>query len=133
MNNESTLVDKPTEEAGTREPTRSGQYYRPNVDIVEQTDELLVYADMPGLRSEDIDIDFEDGTLTIHGKVQPRQADDTRFVRREYGVGDFFRSFRVSEHIDVQKIVAKYADGVLTLHLPKTEAVKPRKIAVQVK
>lgn len=134
MNQENNIVlDKPAEDSSGREPTRSGQFYRPNVDIVERAEELLVLADMPGLKAEDIDIDFQDGTLTIHGRVQARQAADTRYVTREYGVGDFYRSFRVSEHIDVQKIAAQYHDGVLTLHLPKTEAVKPRKISVQLK
>ncbi len=53
------------------------------------------------------------------------------YLLREYGVGDFYRTFRVSEQIDASRIEAEYADGVLKLHLPKVEAVKPRKITVK--
>jgi HSP20 family molecular chaperone IbpA len=113
------------------EYTRTGQVYRPNVDIMELPHELLVHADMPGLCGEDIDINFEDGALTIHGRVKSRQTDETDFLLREYGVGDFYRTFRVSEEIDPSKITAECRDGVLSLHLPKSEAAKPRKIQVQ--
>jgi HSP20 family protein len=113
------------------EYTRTGPVYRPNVDILELPNELLVHADVPGLRGEDIDINFEDGTLTLHGRVKSRQPSGTEFLSREYGVGDFYRTFRVSEEIDPAKITAECRDGVLTLHLPKSEAAKPRKIQVQ--
>lgn len=115
------------------EQTRSGEFYRPNVDIVELHDELLVLADMPGLATDLIDIRFEDGTLTIHGRVPPRQPAQQQFRRQEYGIGDFYRTFRVSEEIDATRISADYGEGVLTLHLPKSEAAKPRRIAVQAK
>ena len=55
------------------------------------------------------------------------------YLLREYGVGDFYRAFQVSEVIDPSRIQAEYSGGVLTLHLPKSEAAKPRKIAVQAK
>lgn len=121
----------PAEEVRSAEHTRSGRYYRPNVDILERGDELLVVADIPGANGESIDVGFEDGVLTIHAKVEPRQPADTRYLLQEYGIGDFWRTFQVSEAIDAGKISAEYADGVLTLHLPKAEAVKPRKIAVK--
>lgn len=112
------------------EPTWSEQYYRPNVDIVETAQELTLHADMPGAEAKSIDVRFENGTLTITGRVRPRQEEETCFLAREYGVGSFRRSFEVSEAIDASKITAEYAQGVLTLHLPKVEAVKPRKILV---
>ena len=112
------------------EHTRGGTYYRPNVDILERGDELIVMADVPGTSAEQISIDFEDGTLTIHAKVPTRDAPD-EYLAREYGIGDYYRTFRVSEAIDASKISAGYADGVLTLHLPKTEAVRARKISVR--
>ena len=133
MNNE-TVVAKPTaQETALAERTRSGSCYRPDVDIVEQGDELLVLANMPGAKSDAIDVNFEDGTLEIHAAVTPRQDDGQTCLLQEYGIGDYYRSFQVSEAIDAGKISAQYADGVLTLRLPKTEAVKPRKIAVDVK
>lgn len=121
-----TLAD--TEPSAER--TRSGYYYRPNVDILEKTDELVVVADVPGTTPQGIDIDFDNGELTIHARVPPRN-EDVEFLLHEYGVGDYFRTFRVSEAIDASRITAEYADGVLTLHLPKAEAAKPRKIPVR--
>ncbi|MGD9644823.1 MAG: Hsp20/alpha crystallin family protein [Pirellulales bacterium] len=116
---------------GSAEQTRSGQWYRPNVDIIEKQEELLVLADMPGLGADLIDIRFEDGTLTIHGRVPARQAGEVRYLVREYGIGDFYRTFRVSEEIDASRISAEYRQGVLMLHMPKAEAVKPRTISVK--
>ena len=133
MDHETTVTKPTAQETASAERTRSGCCYRPNVDILEQDDELLVLADMPGAKSDTIDVNFEDGTLEIHAAVTPRQGDGQTCLLREYGVGDYYRSFQVSEAIDAGKISAEYADGVLTLHLPKTEAVKPRKIAVSAK
>ena len=123
-------VTKNPDEAPAIEHTRNGVCFRPNVDIQERAEELLVVADVPGAKSDSIDLHFEDGMLTIHAKVPPRQDHDHRYLLREYGVGDYYRTFRVSEAVDATKITAEYADGVLTLHLPKAEAVKPRKIQV---
>jgi HSP20 family protein len=130
MATESTLEKQPDQSA-TAERTRSGHFFRPNVDIVEQKDELVLLADMPGVKPGDIEVNFEDGELSVHGRVLPRYADAKEFLLAEYGVGDFYRTFRVSEQIDSTKIHAEYRNGVLTLHLPKVEAVKPRRIAVK--
>jgi len=130
MAEETQATKAPTGEVASAEHTRSGNYYRPNVDIVERGEELTVRADVPGATAEGIDIHFEDGVLAIRAKVPPLNA-DVDFLVREYGVGDFSREFRVNETIDVAKISAELADGVLTLHLPKVEAVKPRKISVK--
>ena len=112
------------------ETTRAGQFYRPLCDIFEHEGELLVLADVPGAKGSEIDIKFEDGLLTIHAPVEARQSAEQDFVLREYGVGDYHRTFQVSESIDGGKITAHCADGVLTLHLPKVEALKPRRITV---
>jgi HSP20 family protein len=128
---ETTDVTKaPASEVPTTEHTRSGYFFRPNVDILERADELTVLADVPGATADGIDIHFEDGMLSIHAKT-PARNQEVEFLVREYGVGDFYREFRVNETIDAAKISADLADGVLTLHLPKVEAVKPRKIAVK--
>jgi len=128
-----TPVKTPPQEEQNVELTRTGQVFRPLVDILENREELCILADMPGVDTQQIDVKFEDGSLTIHGRVKPRQAEDANFLLREYGVGDLYRVFQVSEAIDAAKIRAEYTDGVLTLHLPKVEAVKPRKIEVQAK
>jgi len=105
--------------------------YRPAVDIIERDHELLVLADMPGVPRDRIDVNFENGVLTIHGRVEARQAEGLPFLLREYGIGDFFRTFQVGERIDADRIAAQYSDGVLALHLRKVEAAKPRKIQIQ--
>ena len=113
------------------ERTRGGPTYRPHVDILEVGDELTLVADLPGVKSDAIDINFEDGVLSVQGKVEPRYGEKVNFLLCEFGIGDFYRTFRVSEQIDTSRIHATSADGVLTVHLPKAEAAKPRKIAVQ--
>lgn len=115
----------------SNETTRGGSFFRPNCDIVETTDEIRIVADVPGATGNDIDIHFEKGALTIHANVKERRNADAKFILREYGVGGFFRTFQVDESIDAERIQAEVKNGVLTLHLPKAEAVKPRKIAVK--
>jgi len=130
MANDNTTVKQTADEALATERTRSGCCYRPNVDIIEKGEELLVLADIPGAAGDKIDVNFEDGALSIHAEVPPRQDNETEFLLREYNLGDYYRTFKISEAIDASKITADYADGVLTLRLPKADAVKPRKISV---
>jgi len=130
MTTETVNMKAPASEAASAERTRAGSVFVPEVDILEQADELLVRANIPGAASDRIDVKFEDGELSIHAHIPPRQDPATRYLLQEYGVGDYLRTFHVSEVIDASKITAEYRDGVLTLRLPKSEAVKPRKIAV---
>lgn len=104
--------------------------YVPRFDIWEGEDELLVYGDLPGVSSENVDIRFENRELTIHGKVSQRH-EGINFIYGEYGIGDFHRTFSIGEAIDTEKISAEMHNGVLKLHLPKTEKVKPRRIEVK--
>jgi HSP20 family protein len=111
------------------EPTRNSQYYTPRVDIVETDTELLLYADMPGVRAEDVDLRYENAELVLRGKVQPCERKG-HLVFGEYDTGDFYRVFQVHESIDAGKIDAEFKNGVLTVHLPKQEAAKPKQIQV---
>jgi HSP20 family molecular chaperone IbpA len=126
-----TEVKQTEAEQSPAERTRTGLWFRPSVDIVEKNDELLLVADLPGAKPDAIDIDFEDGVLSITGTVEPRYDEKMTFLQYEYGVGSFHRSFRVSEQVDPGRIRAELKDGVLTVHLAKAEAAKPRKIHVQ--
>ena len=121
---------KTAAEPSGAERTRNGIFFRPSVDILEKHNELLVVADVPGASGDDVDIRFDDGTLTIHAKVEPRH-EHTEYLLQEYQIGDYWRTFEISEAIDASKISADYAEGVLTLHLPKAEALRPRKIEVK--
>ena len=114
----------------TPEPTHGGITYVPRVDILETENELLVYADMPGCKPEDVDIRYENGQLEIYGKCPPRH-ENVEYLLNEYGVGDYYRTFTINEAIDAGKITATYKQGVLTVHLPKSEAAKPRRITVK--
>lgn len=116
-----------------REHTCGGCAFCPAVDILETAQELTVSADMPGVKPGDVDLQFENGMLTIHGKVGDREQNRGEFLLREYGVGDFYRTFQVSEVIDAGRISAEHSHGVLTIHLPKVEAVRQRKIEVRAK
>ena len=106
-----------------------GVTYTPRVDILETEDELVLFADLPGVKEGDVDIRFENGELTLHAQRQPSKMTGT--VLWENEVGDFFRAFRISEQIDAGEIWAELKNGVLTLHLPKVETAKPRKITVR--
>lgn len=112
------------------ERTRNRPAFQPRVDICELPGELTLVSDMPGVAPDGIDIQFENGILSIYGKVDDRQRDGTRFIWNEYALGDYQRTFQVSEVIDSERISAEYSDGQLTLHLPKVEAAQPRKIEV---
>ncbi|RIK68134.1 MAG: heat-shock protein SP21 [Planctomycetota bacterium] len=113
------------------ERTREGRTYVPNCDIIERESELVILADLPGVRAEDVDVNFERGMLTIQGRVDRSRESGRTFMHQEYGVGDFYRTFEIGEGIESSKIEAELKDGVLTLHLPKSEAIRPRKIAVR--
>lgn len=128
---DTTTLDKRVATMDQPERTRSGRTYTPAVDIIEKPDELLLLADVPGAKAEGIDIHYERGELTLTARVDERQPEEGNWVLREYGVGDFVRTFQVGEGIDAAKIKAEVTGGVLTLHLPKAEAAKTRKIAVK--
>ena len=112
------------------EQTPAASEFHPQVDIVELTDEFVVRADVPGAKADDINLHYEDGRLTIHAPVAARQDDETHYLRREYGVGDFRRTLSLGDQVDAENISAAAEDGVLTLHLPKLAGIKPRKIDV---
>ena len=106
--------------------------YVPAVDIVESKDEFLLRAEVPGATADGVNIDYERGRLTIHARVPERQmAENTRYLVREYGVGDYCRSFEIGEGVDADRIRAELADGILTLHLPKADKLRPRRIEVK--
>lgn len=107
-----------------------GVCYTPRVDIMETEEGSLLVADLPGVKPEDVDVRFDNGELIIDGRCAPRH-EGANYLLSEYGVGDFYRAFSISEHIDSQKISSELKNGVLTVHLPKAETVKPRKITVK--
>jgi HSP20 family protein len=111
------------------ELTQTRPVFVPAVDICEAENELVLMADMPGVKNDDVEIHLEENQLTIRGRVleEPRR---TTPVYTEYRTGDYYRKFTVSNIIDQSRIEANMKDGVLRVTLPKAEAAKPRQIKV---
>ena len=128
--NDVALVEKERTEQAAPESTRGGDYFTPRVDIYEEEGELTLFADLPGVRSEDVDLRYERGELILHARTAPRH-EAGEFLSQEYEVGDFYRVFTVHESIDGSRIGAECRNGVLTVHLPKVEAARPKQISVR--
>jgi HSP20 family protein len=111
------------------ESTR-GVFFTPRVDIYETDNELTLYADVPGVSPDEVDLRYEGGELILHGRVKPRHQEED-FVVQEYEEGDFYRAFSIHESIDASKIEAECKNGVLTVHLPKVERARPKQISVR--
>lgn len=127
---EKTVPEQAREGTAAREVTRQPERYAtPPVDIYEEADRLVVLADLPGVKKENLSIQVEQGILTIEGRVEQSGAPGA--VRREFTLVPFFRQFRITEVIDPEKIRANLRNGVLRLELFMAEAAKPRRIPVE--
>jgi HSP20 family protein len=118
------------QEVGGEERTRPGRAYVPDIDICETPDSLWLWADMPGVDEQSVELNLADGTLSIEGRVSLKEYENLAPVYTEYNVGNFVRRLAVSEDIDGQRIKAHMSNGVLALELPKAERAKPRRIPV---
>jgi len=123
------VSQKKTIEKHAGEPTREGVMYVPDVDILEDDKNITVYADLPGVKKDRVNIDLHEGTLTLTATVDEPQ-EKWHPIYREYEIGGYTRRFTLGEQVDKSKISARMDNGVLTLVLPKAEAAKPRKIQI---
>jgi len=106
----------------------------PAVDVYEDKDNLLVKAELPGLKKEDIEISLHDGFLTLSGERKGEEKHQEADVyRSERWAGRFHRSIKLPCRVETDKITATYNEGVLTVNLPKAEEAKPKQIPVTVK
>lgn len=112
------------------ERTRTRRVYKPRADIYETEDALHLVADMAGVNEESVDITLEKNVLTVLGHAADQAPDGKEMIYREYAVGDYERSFVLSDEIDRKGIEAKISNGVLNLTLPKNSESKTRKIPV---
>jgi HSP20 family protein len=104
------------------------------VDIQAKEDEFILYASVPGLRAEDLNIEVLGNTVTVRGEVfAPAVEEKASWLLQERVVGKFTRTFTLPAELDNAKAEAKLEHGVLTLRLPKAETAKPKAIKVQVK
>jgi HSP20 family molecular chaperone IbpA len=113
------------------EHTRPALVFNPAVDIFETDQGIILFADMPGVKADDLSIDLKENVLTLSGKVHPIGGSEEVVVLREYSTGKYFRQFTVSEVIDQDRIEAQLNDGVLRLTLPKVAEATPRRITVK--
>jgi HSP20 family protein len=105
----------------------------PTVDISETDQEYLIRAELPEVKKEDVKVTLEDGVLTIQGeRKHEKEEKGKRFHRVERSYGSFVRSFTLPEEIDDGNVKAEFKDGMLNLHLPKSEKAKPKAIEVRV-
>ena len=103
------------------------------VDMVENKDDFIVKASVPGINPDDLDISYSDDTLTIKGEIkEENQVKEDQYHLRERRFGSFIRSITLPNKIKGDAIQASYQNGVVTLRLPKVEEVKPKRIAIKV-
>jgi HSP20 family protein len=107
-------------------------HWAPAVDIKEEQSRFVIYADLPGVKVEDIEITMDKGVLTVRGERKLEKEEDRNGYRRvERARGTFYRRFSLPDTADAERIQAKSRDGVLEIVIPKQEKSQPRKISVQ--
>ena len=105
----------------------------PAVDVAETQEKIVVRAEVPGMKQEDIQIEFENGLLTIRGERQIEKSEGMTWHRVERVYGNFSRTFTLPRTVDPEKISAAYREGVLEIDVPKKEEAKPKNIRIEVK
>ena len=104
--------------------------FTPPLDIYETEEGLVLHADLPGVSLETLELQVQDNKLTLFGRVLPHVPEGAQIRHQEFEVGDFLRSFILSEEVDYERISAKLNNGVLRVVLPKAQKSEPRRIAV---
>ncbi len=105
----------------------------PGINILERQDSLVVTADLPGLKAEDVEVTVEEGTLSIRGERKLEEAaEGETYHRVERLYGSFERTFTLPNSIDIDKIEARFSNGEMVLTLPKREESKPRSVKIKV-
>jgi HSP20 family protein len=112
------------------ERTRPGKAYVPRADIYETNDALIIVADMPGIDENSVEIMLEKNVLSLKGMIDFKQPEEYGLAYAEYEIGDFERSFTLSDEIDRENIEAFISDGVLRVTLSKAGPAITRKITV---
>lgn len=105
----------------------------PALDVEETKNSVLVKADLPGLKKEDIQVSVEDGFLTLRGeKKQEERKEESNLIREERWYGIFERVIELPNTVDAERVKAVYKNGVLELSFPKKEEAKPKQIQISV-
>ncbi len=105
--------------------------WNPVVDIYEDDSNIVIKADLPGLKKEDLSIDIKDRVLTFKGeRVSDEEVKKEDFFRRERAFGKFERAFSVPGSVEIDNIIAEFKDGVLKIDIPKPEERKPKQVTI---
>ncbi|OGO17512.1 MAG: hypothetical protein A2Z14_00870 [Chloroflexi bacterium RBG_16_48_8] len=119
---------------------RQIHYYRPvefnggrrlPVDFHVEDDEFVLTAEIAGIKPEDIQIEIKDDILTVKGEIKSETNGDGKYLLREIYQGEFCRSLRLPEPVEVEKVEAKFENGLLRIHLPKVEEARPKTIKIK--
>jgi HSP20 family protein len=102
----------------------------PVVDIFETENDFFLIANLPGVERSNIQVKLDDKSLIVFGKINFEEAVNRKYILNEKEIGNYFRSFKISDSIDKEKINARYDNGQLIVTLPKHDRVKPRKIDI---
>ena len=122
------LFDNVSTDRGWPQPT----LWSLAVDVVENKDEFIIKASLPGMNPEDLDVSYTNDTLTIKGEIKSEdEVNEDQYHLRERRYGSFSRSLSLPTRVKGDAIEASYQNGVLTLCLPKAEEVKPKRIAIK--
>jgi HSP20 family protein len=130
MSPEELQVQKKREQDGKEEGTIPVRTFLPPADIYEDRDSLKVLLEMPGVEKGNVNVHVEDGMLFVEGRLDLAKYRGLQPLYTEYNIGNYSRSFRLSNAIDQDKIAAELKDGVLSLTLQKAEKAKPRTIQI---
>jgi HSP20 family protein len=123
-------VQKKRELEGKEERTIPARTFLPTADIYEDRDSLKVILEMPGVEKDNVNVRVEEGVLFVEGRLDLSKYRGLQPLYTEYNIGNYARTFRLSNAIDQDRIGAELKDGVLSLTLPKAERAKPRTIQV---
>jgi HSP20 family protein len=108
--------------------------WTPSCDIYETDDEVVVKAEIPGVKKEDVKVSLQDNLLTLSGERKfEEETKKENYLRVERGYGAFSRSFTLPPYVDATKISAEFKDGLLEVKLPKSEQAKPKQVEIKVK
>lgn len=115
------------------ERTRATRVYVPRVDILSEENGIIIFADLPGVDEQNVDITVEKNVLTINGFVDASSPapEGYELAYHEYGIGDYQRSFTLPDEIDRNSIEASLSHGVLRINLPKAPEAQARKITIK--
>ena len=127
------MFERPATRTSNGKETMIVADWTPSVDISETAEEYQIKAEIPDVKKEDVKVTLEDGVLTIQGqRKQQKEEEGTKYHRIERSYGSFVRTFSLPDVIEAEKVRAEFKDGVLNLHLPKSEKAKPKAIEVKV-